>query len=121
MKSAGDDDDDVPSLLSCNQMIIAEILSYVITSTKEFARFRRVCKIWKTFLLPYCLQHNLIPFLKVCYPPKHPEFLPELVKLGSERFGGKLYEDLDVLTDMLERNEFDFFVLGSIYLSNLCC
>eukprot|EP00980_Cylindrotheca_fusiformis_P030118 scaffold24410_cov108-Cylindrotheca_fusiformis.AAC.1 len=109
-----DDPDAIVLFLGCNQTLVAEILSYTISSTLEFARFRRVCKMWKDVILPYCLEHRLIRLLKVCSssPKSRPQFLPELVNIGSERFAGRLYEDLDVLTDMLEKNSFDFFLLG---------
>lgn len=121
MNSEGVDDDDPSSLLNCNQTLIADILSYVITSTKEFAKLREVCKLWETCILPYCLQHKLLPFLELCNSTKkHSALLPGLVQIGGERgCAGKLYEDLDVLTDMLERNNFDFFVNETISVRSM--
>ena len=41
-----------------NPILIAEILSYVLTTTRDFARFRQVCKSWRDEVLPYYLEHH---------------------------------------------------------------
>ncbi|CAJ1941610.1 unnamed protein product [Cylindrotheca closterium] len=58
-----EDDDQVPpqsssQLLIHNPILMAEILSLVLTNTKEFARLRQVCKLWKNEILPYFLEHH---------------------------------------------------------------
>mmetsp|Transcript_1707 Transcript_1707/g.3693 ORF Transcript_1707/g.3693 Transcript_1707/m.3693 type:complete len:952 (-) Transcript_1707:649-3504(-) len=79
--TVGGDSQTEPSLLIHNNpVLMAEILSHVLTTTKEFARLRRVCKSWKNEILPYFLEHHShhypTPadygrhnpfFLKVCY------------------------------------------------------
>eukprot|EP00980_Cylindrotheca_fusiformis_P019376 scaffold6651_cov99-Cylindrotheca_fusiformis.AAC.5 len=70
--------------------LIAEILSYILESTQDLARLRRVSKRWNSSVLPYCIRNGC--FLKNCCAfPQSPEFVEELVKVGEGSYAGRLY------------------------------
>eukprot|EP00980_Cylindrotheca_fusiformis_P019377 scaffold6651_cov99-Cylindrotheca_fusiformis.AAC.6 len=78
------------SLLDDGQVtLIAEILSYVLESTQDLARLRRVSKRWNSSVLPYSIRNEC--FLKICAAPQSPEFVQELVKVGESSYAGQLY------------------------------
>eukprot|EP00980_Cylindrotheca_fusiformis_P013398 scaffold3411_cov82-Cylindrotheca_fusiformis.AAC.4 len=78
------------SLLDDGQVtLIAEILSYVLESTQDLARLRRVSKRWNSSVLPYCIRNGCV--LKNCGVPQSPKFVEELVKVGQFSYAGQLY------------------------------
>eukprot|EP00980_Cylindrotheca_fusiformis_P026943 scaffold18138_cov128-Cylindrotheca_fusiformis.AAC.9 len=71
-------------------LLIAEIVSYVLESTKDLAQLRRVSKRWNSSVLPYCIRNGC--FLKNCAAvPQSPNFVEELVLVGESSYAGRLY------------------------------
>ena len=76
-----------PALID-NCSLIAEILSYNITNTVDFAKLRLVSKGWNNNVLPYILHSS--GFIEICYPP-HDGFITALLKMRELTREGQLY------------------------------
>eukprot|EP00980_Cylindrotheca_fusiformis_P004292 scaffold918_cov126-Cylindrotheca_fusiformis.AAC.71 len=78
------------SLLDDGEVIlIAEILSYLLESTEDLARLRRISKRWNSSVLPYCIRNAC--FLKNCAVPQSPDFVKEFVKVRDSSYAGRLH------------------------------
>eukprot|EP00980_Cylindrotheca_fusiformis_P020888 scaffold7902_cov129-Cylindrotheca_fusiformis.AAC.5 len=76
----------------CQVALIAEILSYLLESTRDLAKLRRVSKRWNSSVLPYCLRNEKCCVLKNCDAiSQSPKFVEELVEIGGWSYAGRMY------------------------------
>jgi hypothetical protein len=109
----------IASLLNDNHILIAEILSYVVTSTLDLAKLRQVSKRWISDVLPYYLSNHAF-CLKTCFPGAKVDFISELIKLAEGSYGGKRYDEIDVYSELFaEHDKFDFFVDESVSVQSM--
>jgi len=67
------------SSLTFNHPLVAEILSYLVSNTRDLARLRLISKNWNDKVVPFILKSQDI--INICYP--NTEFLEGLVEVGA--------------------------------------
>lgn len=82
------DNKEALSLIPSQYGLLAEILSFTISSTQDFATFRLVSKTWNQHVLPYCLKCGV--FLTPCNRGSD-DFLEKILEYGTEDYA-YLYE-----------------------------
>mmetsp|Transcript_20943 Transcript_20943/g.31928 ORF Transcript_20943/g.31928 Transcript_20943/m.31928 type:complete len:720 (+) Transcript_20943:85-2244(+) len=79
----GDNKVEVLHLLQSQCGLLAEILSFTISSTQDFAALRLVSKTWNQNVLPYCLKSGV--FLAPCNRDSE-KFLETILAYGTEDY-----------------------------------
>ncbi len=113
-QTASFSDLDLPSQLSSQYSLCAEILSYLVHNTKDLAHLRLISRTWNRKVFPYVLKSS--GFVKNCYP--NTDFVDGLLKLSQwdeyqdshffnlESLGMSLFEEGGVI-DSLVLIQFD--------------
>ncbi len=100
-------------LQSFQTELYAEILSYVITSTADIARFRLISSHWNKAVLPFALKS--CGFIRNCY--HNDKFINKLVTFGEETYPTHIMNmsDLDINTLRAEGTQ-DAGIIESLIL-----